>query len=227
MAKARTAKQRAALKKAQLASARKRKGHGKSRGRVGYRRVSPAHVMVRANNSRRKRRRNLAIAGGLVAAGVAGYAARHHIREGALKKKHGAHYLPRKVTLYHHTYRGSHAKILKQQSFIHKGRFHDKQDRSKVWFTTGHKEGSHMDLYGNHVVKVRVSRRHIAKSDFNPGWGSGGAAGRGLRKHKVGWVGLDRSALKGKRIRSHLNPRGRAQDRARAKRVTALRRKRR
>jgi hypothetical protein len=55
----RTAKQKAALKKAQLASARKRKGKG--------------------------RRRNVALAaGGIAAVGVGAYATRTHLREKAL-----------------------------------------------------------------------------------------------------------------------------------------------
>lgn len=57
---ARSAKQRAALRKAQLASARKRRGKGKGK-------------LARANRSIRKNRRRAIVAGAAV--GLAGYAA--------------------------------------------------------------------------------------------------------------------------------------------------------
>ena len=85
---ARTARQRAALRKAQLASARKRKGRGKSKARKYARRAAIGYGIASALsaggiyylgtqiNGKQKRRKNLAEAlrGGATLPGVLAYA---------------------------------------------------------------------------------------------------------------------------------------------------------
>lgn len=188
MAKARTAAQRAALRKAQLASARKR--HGRRKIAVG-----------------------LAVGAGVA---VAGYHARNHVREGALKSKHGSGYIPKKVTGYHHTSRQGHRQILASQHFKYKGRFHGKQVPGEIWFTSGKHEGAKMALYGDYVVKTKVKRRHIAQ--HKPGWASTGPHGHNA------WFSVHQSHLHGRRISNHYAPRknpihGTSATRRRARRI--------
>jgi hypothetical protein len=130
----RTAKQRAQLRRAQLISARKRRGKGK--------------------------KTKLAI--GVVAIGSAGlgaYATRNAVRESKLKKKHGADYIPRKFTGYHYTSNNSARRIVKTRNWksTKQNGPHGLDDAS--WFTRRSNDKVQRGQTGNARIKVRGIKR--------------------------------------------------------------------
>jgi len=230
-----TPKRAAALKKAQLASARKRLRQPNKRKPTARRKpvaitttkvtkrgvarksAPPArslakrpnqsfaksrsqlqktpHTKLIKSNGRGSRKKKLALTAagiGVVGAGiVVGAKTRDHLRENALKTKHGEHYLPKKVKLYHYTYKGGHKAIIEQQHFRHLGRHHDQQDPNLVWFHVSHDRRSRSDMediYGRHVVSVTVKRGQLS---YHPSWR---------------WASVHRDHLVGKRITSHYDP---------------------
>lgn len=131
-----TAKQRAQLRRAQLISARKRRGKGK--------------------------KTKLAI--GVVAVGAVGlgaYATRNAIRESKLKKRHGEDYIPRRFTGYHYTSNNSARKIVKSRTWksTKQNGPHGLADAS--WFSTRKNDPVQRDMTGN----ARVTVRRLKRSD--------------------------------------------------------------
>jgi len=134
-----TAKQRAQLRRAQLISARKRRGKGK-----------------------KKLSNKTKLAIGVVAVGSAGlgaYATRNAVRESKLKKRHGEDYIPRRFTGYHYTSNNSARRIVKTRNWktTKQNGPHGKADAS--WFTLRPNDKVQRGQTGDARVKVRGIKR--------------------------------------------------------------------
>lgn len=133
-----TPKRRVALRKAQAVSARKRRKGGSSR--------------------RRKVAIGVAVAG---SAAVAGYHTRNRVREGALKKRHGADYLPKKFTAYHHTNNNAARRITRTKNWKPTGKNGGHGSKHGVWMTRQKHDPEMRAIYGDAQVRVRVNRREV------------------------------------------------------------------
>lgn len=127
---------RAALKKAQLASARKRKGRGK------------------------KYAKGAAIVVGVAAAG---YATHVVAKESALKKKHGKEYVKKYGSYYHFTKNNSARKLVKTKTWKPTGKNGGHGSKNGVWLTSSKKDRDARDAFGHGHVKVRLTRGQVMK----------------------------------------------------------------
>ena len=169
-----TAKQRAQLRRAQLISARKRRGKGK-----------------------KKLSNKTKLAVGVVAIGSAGlgaYATRNAVREHKLKKRHGEDYIPRRFTGYHYTSNNSARKIAKSRVWksTKQNGPHGLADAS--WFSTRKNDPTQRDMTGNARVTVRGIKRKDVVYTIPRGNGEVGNPHFQVRN----------SALRGKRVTHNL-----------------------
>lgn len=133
---------RAALKKAQIASARKRKGRGK------------------------KYAKGAAIA---VSVAAAGYATHVVAKEKALKKKHGGDYVRKYGTYYHNTTNNAARRITKTRTWKPTGKHGGHGSKNGVWLTTSKHDKDTKGTFGHAHVKVRLSRKAVMKYRTHPG----------------------------------------------------------
>lgn len=177
----RTARQKAALRKAQLASARKRRGHGRAR-KIG---------------------KVVATGAAIGAVAYAGHKGRHAIRDHALQKRHGGDYVPRKAKYHHYTNSNAARKIVKHRSFKPTGKHAGHGHSEGVWLTRhskrGHYDGETRDVFGKARVTVKLKRSHVLKHRTHsiPG---------GLSKSNkhVSHIQIHKSGLAGKRMKHNL-----------------------
>lgn len=151
---------------------------------------------------------------GLGTAAVAGVAIRHHVREGALQKKHGEDYVPKKAKYHHYTNNNAARRIAKTRNFKPTGKHAGHGHKEGVWLTRHHKKGHYdgmtRDVFGKARVTVKLSRREVLAAKTHSIHG-------GLDKSNkhISHIQVHKTALHGKRMKHNL-PKTRSGTRRRA-----------
>lgn len=161
----------------------------------------------RANlvKARRRRRyaKGAAVVGAAAVIGAGAYATRTHVREGALRKKHGEDYIARNAKYHHYTKPGAARKIAKTKTWKPTGKHTGHGHKDGVWLTTGKRDGTTRDVFGKARVTTRLKRKEVlgAKTHNIPG---GLSAGRDKRDKGVHHVQVHKSLMNGRKVKTNL-----------------------